>query len=485
MAASLLRWIARTHLDGGTIEVAGEIAETALAVSQLAGDLAGEAHANNLLGLIERERGDLERAESLHSLARDLARAADLPPVVAMAETNLGIVANIRGEYRTALKRYRASLAVHRTLGTNPSLPHALNNLAMLFTDLRRWRAADRAFAEALRVCDELGDAAGRAKIEGNRIEVLIAQKRWAEARMACTRARRLAVSTGETATLAEVSKHLGVIARETGDWGAAARNLGRAARIADERGDLLLGAETAREQARLHWTRHQHRETLQALNRAHGLFSRLQARRDLAEVDGQLGELESTFVNIVAAWGQSIESADHYTRGHCERVASYACALATAAGLDPDVLLWFRMGALLHDVGKIVVPPEILNKPGKLTPDERAVIERHPDAGVELIGDIEFPWDIRPMVRHHHEAWDGSGYPAGLAGDSIPLPARILCVADVYDALASDRPYRRGFPHERTLSIMAAEAGTRLDPRLFELFTRLELPVAAQQMAA
>jgi putative nucleotidyltransferase with HDIG domain len=476
LAAQLLRWIARTHLDDGNAEVAEEIAAAALLVSTHAGDVDGEANANNLLGLVERERGNLERAESLHLLACSQAEMVGDVLLVAMAEQNIGILATIRGDYRAALRRYRASLAAHRTLGTTPHVAAVLNNLGMLFTDLRRWRAADHAFREALAVCEQIGDAATRARVVGNRVEVLIAQKRWPEARLACIQARRMAVSTGETATLAEVSRHLGVIARETGDWRTAARNLGRAARIADERGDLLLGAETAREQARLHWTLHEHRETLQALNRAHALFSRLQARRDLAEVDGQLAGLESMFLNLVAQWGQSIESADHYTRGHCERVASYACALARAAGVDDEVLLWFRMGALLHDVGKIVVPAEILNKPGRLTPEERAVIERHPDAGVELIGDIEFPWDIRPMVRHHHEAWDGSGYPAGLAGETIPLAARILCVADVYDALASDRPYRPAFPHERTLEIMSAEAGTRLDPALFDVFRTLDL---------
>jgi putative nucleotidyltransferase with HDIG domain len=475
-AAALLRWIARTHLDEGNGELAEELAESALTVARRGADQGGEAHANNLLGLIAREGGDVVRAEALHTRAREQARKAGEALLTAMTEVNLGVVANIRGDYRGALKRYRASLAIHQSLGVSASMAHALNNLAMLCVDLRRWRVAERAFAEALKVCDQVGDAAGRVTITGNRIEVLIAQKRWPEARMACIQARRMAVSTGEMATLAEVSRHLGVIARETGDWRTAARNLGRAARIADERGDLLLGAETAREQARLHWTLHEHRETLQALNRAHGLFSRLQARRDLAEVDGQLAGLETMFLNIVAHWGQSIESADHYTRGHCERVASYACALARAAGVDDEVLLWFRMGALLHDVGKIVVPAEILNKPGRLTPEERAVIERHPDAGVELISDIEFPWDIRPMVRHHHEAWDGSGYPAGLAGETIPLAARILCVADVYDALASDRPYRPAFPHERTLEIMSAEAGTRLDPALFDVFRTLDL---------
>jgi putative nucleotidyltransferase with HDIG domain len=485
LAASLLRWIARTHLEDGDVDAADDVGGTALLISTLAGDVAGEANANNLLGLVEARRGNVERAEALHRLARLQGEAAGDTLVVAMAEQNLGIVANIRGDYRAALKHYRASLAAHRASGTSAFVAYALNNVAMLCTDLRRWRAAERAFSQALGVCDELGDAAARARVAGNRIELLIAQRRWPEARVASVQARRLAVSTGDTDALGEVSRYLGVIARETSDWSGAARNLARAARIAEERGDQLLGAETAREQARLHWTLHEHRETLQALNRAHRLFSRLQARRDLADVAGQMEGLETMFLNIVAHWGQSIESADRYTQGHCERVANYACALARAVGVEREVLLWFRMGALLHDVGKIVVPPEILNKPGRLTPDERAVIERHPDAGVELIGDIEFPWDIRPMVRHHHEAWDGSGYPAGLAGEEIPLPARILCVADVYDALASDRPYRHAFPHERTLEMMSSEAGTKLDPTLFDIFRRLDLAASPVLAAA
>ncbi|HEU4453369.1 MAG TPA: HD domain-containing phosphohydrolase [Longimicrobium sp.] len=477
MAGSLLRWISRTFMDDGLLESAEEVAEAALLVSETGGDAGGVAHANNLIGTILREKGDLVRADELYARARRQAAAAGDARLVAMVEQNEGIVANIRGDFRTALKRYRAGLAGHRALGSGSLyVAHALNNLGMLYTDLRRWRAADRAFAEALEVTAALGDAATSARISGNRIEPWIAQRRWAQARAACAEALRMAEAAGDTGTLGEVHKHLGVIDRETGRWQAAAAELARAAAIAERRGDLVLGAETAREQAALHWARHEHRETLRALNHAHGLFSRLQARRDLADVAARMEGLESMFLNIVTLWGQSIESADRYTQGHCERVADYACALAERAGLEPGALLWFRMGALLHDVGKIVVPPEILNKPGALTPEERSIIEKHPDAGVELIGDIEFPWDIQPMVRHHHESWDGSGYPAGLAGEEIPLPARILCVADVYDALASDRPYRRAFPHGRTLEIMADEAGRKLDPALFDLFRGLDL---------
>jgi putative nucleotidyltransferase with HDIG domain len=167
----------------------------------------------------------------------------------------------------------------------------------------------------------------------------------------------------------------------------------------------------------------------------------------------------------------------DRYTQGHCERVAAYACALATASGMDTAHLRWFRMGALLHDVGKIVVPSSILNKPGRLTTEEWAIMKRHPQAGVHLLREIEFPWDIRPMVRHHHEHWDGGGYPDGLSGDDIPLSARILCLADVFDALTSDRSYRAGLAPAEALSIMADDCGRIFDPTLFKTFSGLHSP--------
>ncbi len=100
------------------------------------------------------------------------------------------------------------------------------------------------------------------------------------------------------------------------------------------------------------------------------------------------------------------------HTQGHCERVADLACALAAKAGFDETSLFWFRIGALLHDVGKLIVPAEVLNKPGKLTDEEWALMRQHPAAGVEMLADIEFPWDVAPMVRSHHERWDGKGYP-------------------------------------------------------------------------
>src|SRR5690606_34020202 len=135
-----------------------------------------------------------------------------------------------------------------------------------------------------------------------------------------------------------------------------------------------------------------------------------------------------------------------------CQRVAEYACTLAQHAGMSAQELPWFRMGALLHDVGKIDVPESILNKPGRLTDEERRIMERHTIVGYETLASIEFPWDIRPMVRSHHERWDGAGYPDRLEGESIPYAARILHIADVFDALTSARSYRSPLSAEDAL---------------------------------
>jgi putative nucleotidyltransferase with HDIG domain len=138
---------------------------------------------------------------------------------------------------------------------------------------------------------------------------------------------------------------------------------------------------------------------------------------------------------------------------------------------MEEHRLFWFRVGALLHDVGKIAVSPDILNKPGRLTSEEWALMRSHPEAGVELLRGIEFPEDVLPIVLHHHEKWDGTGYPHGLAGEAIPVSARILGIADVYDALTTDRSYKPGMPHHEAVATMREGSGTHFDPVLFAEF--------------
>jgi putative nucleotidyltransferase with HDIG domain len=200
-------------------------------------------------------------------------------------------------------------------------------------------------------------------------------------------------------------------------------------------------------------------------------LFADLRAQHDLRDIDRRSMRVEGTFLDVVRQWGESIESKDAYTQGHCVRVADLGCAIARRLGWDDRRLFWFRVGALLHDVGKIDVPAEILNKPGRLTSEEWALMRAHPEAGVELLRGIDFPEDVLPIVLSHHEKWDGTGYPHGLAGESIPLSARILGLADVYDALVTDRSYRAGLQHAEAMKVMAQDAGSHFDPSLFREF--------------
>jgi putative nucleotidyltransferase with HDIG domain len=188
--------------------------------------------------------------------------------------------------------------------------------------------------------------------------------------------------------------------------------------------------------------------EALRLLNTAHRLFGRLDARVDLVDVSAKVVRLEDTYLAVVRNWGQSIESSDSYTFGHCERVAQHALAVARELGLNEEQQTTIRIGAYLHDLGKVRVPHEILNKPGALTPEEFRLVQMHPVWGLELLATVEFPWDIKPIIRWHHERYDGTGYPDRLRGNEIPLNAQIICIVDVYDALTTTRSYRPALSH-------------------------------------
>jgi HD-GYP domain-containing protein (c-di-GMP phosphodiesterase class II) len=180
---------------------------------------------------------------------------------------------------------------------------------------------------------------------------------------------------------------------------------------------------------------------------------------------------LQRSIFQSLLGLANALEAKDEYTRGHSERVAALARRLAREAGLaarEADVI---AQSGLLHDLGKIGVPEAILRKPGPLTEEEWSVMRRHPLTGAQIVAPLEFFANGALMIRHHHERADGSGYPDGLSGERIPLGARVVAIADVYDALTSDRPYRRGLTHATALERLAAEAGRTLDLRLTRLF--------------
>ena len=170
----------------------------------------------------------------------------------------------------------------------------------------------------------------------------------------------------------------------------------------------------------------------------------------------------------------RAVEVKDTYTHGHSERTARTAVQLGERLRLDHDALRALARGGYLHDVGKITIPDAILNKPGALTPEERAVIETHPQVGYELVAPVPDLAEVLGAVLHHHERWDGTGYPKGLYGLGIPLIARVVAVADVWDALTSDRSYRAGFEPQVALAHIAAGRGSHFEPALVDAFLAL-----------
>ena len=187
----------------------------------------------------------------------------------------------------------------------------------------------------------------------------------------------------------------------------------------------------------------------------------------------------------ILFALAQSVEQRDRHTGQHCQRLAAYSMTLGRMLGLPPADIRSLHRGGYLHDIGKISIPDSILFKPGSLTDDEWDVMRKHTTMGEQICMPMKSLSGVLPIIRNHHERWDGTGYPDGLRGEDIPLLARILQIADIYDALTSNRPYKAAFPHEQAINIMSDEAkrGWR-DKRIVSLFAEISAP-ELQEVAA
>jgi putative two-component system response regulator len=195
---------------------------------------------------------------------------------------------------------------------------------------------------------------------------------------------------------------------------------------------------------------------------------------RSLLKLKRHTDELENA-ETVLFSLALSVEAKDPYTAGHCDRLARYSVALGRELGVSEEYLKALHRGGILHDVGKIGIPESILLKPGQLTPEERAVMQAHPVIGERICAPLKSLRMVLPIIRHHHERWDGSGYPDGLAGGAIPLTARILQVVDLFDAFTTQRPYKPAFPLEQSFALMREETLKGWwDARLMESFISL-----------
>jgi len=452
LVRALRRLAVLRHHQGKTGE-ADALFRQSYSLARRSGDDIGAAEALNVKAGFDFEAGRIDQARRTYD--RALRLGGQHKPLRARIEQNLGILANIQGDLDSAAQHYHRSLEAYQNIGDDAGCGLAFHNLGMLSADCSHWDEADWYYRRSREIAVHLSDNHLAALCSLNHSEVYLARQQFDRAMENADAALAAFERIGSKLDKADAYRVIGMVYREMGRLPLAESRLKAAQDLAAGCGSMLSQAEATRELALVYQAMGRNQEALSRLTAAYRLFSGLDARLDLVDVSRKREKLEHTYLGVVRDWGQSIESADSYTYGHCERVAAYALAVAQALGLDDSTRTTIQLGAYLHDLGKIRVPHEILNKSGRLTDEEFEVIKQHPVWGVELLEDVEFPWDIKPLIRSHHEKYDGSGYPDRLVGDAIPIGAQVLCIVDVYDAMTTTRSYRPAMSHDTAVSRM------------------------------
>jgi putative nucleotidyltransferase with HDIG domain len=457
LAEALRRFAVVRHQRGDTDQARG-LCVRSYGVAHHIGDDVLAAEALNTLGVMDITTGSLQDARETFLRVLDLGGASQA--LRARAEQNLGIVANIQGQLSEAVARYERSLDAYRNCGDEHGCAIAYHNLGMVSADRGRLDAADCYFQESRSFAERVGDVHLWALCLLNHAEVHVARQRFEDARQNAESALAIFDQLGAQRAKADTYRVFGMVYRETGRPALAESRLRSAIDLASAAGSALGEAEASRELALLHQTMGRNVEALSLLNAAYRLFRRLDARVDLVDVGGKMAELEGSYLALVRAWGQSLESTDNYTYGHCERVAKNAVAMARVLGLDEQAETTILLGAYLHDLGMVRVPHEILRKPGPLSSEEQRVLQMHPIWGLDLLATVEFPWELKPIIRSHHEHFDGTGYPDHLKREEIPLAAQIVGILDVYDSLTTKRGDRPGMTLEQALAELTRRRG-------------------------
>jgi putative nucleotidyltransferase with HDIG domain len=475
--ADVLRRMAAVYRERGDLDLAQEKLQLSREVAEKGGIQDKLAATLNSLGLVEMLRGNREEASALYLEARKIADELGDDGIVAVVDQNLGILANIGGNVALALLSYRSALARYRRLGDDSNACLALNNMGMAHVDLGEWHAAESCFNEATELAERLGDPMRTGLVELNRAELHIKRRRYDAARESCDRALQVFQRLRSKQYIGEAYKFAGILHRETGKPDQADTYFALSLGLGETAQNPLLQAETQMEWALLHLDEERKQEGILRLNRALGIFRDLQARREILDIERRLERLKELYLPAVEAWGtRSTEAKDPFQTGHALRVAEYSTRLATEIGMEGWSLTWLKLGALLHDVGNIALPEEVLQKSDALSAEEREMVQVHTVMGDSLVAQLDFPAEVRPVVRSHHEHWAGTGYPDGLKGEEIPLGARIVSIAEVYDALTSPRSFRPAYPPERALQVMEQECTGMFDPALFSTFRKMLL---------
>jgi HD-GYP domain-containing protein (c-di-GMP phosphodiesterase class II) len=472
-AAKVLRWLGRVYFERGEHERAADAFERSLVAARALGVPEDAAGALNGMAVTAQFRGRLELAEQLYESAARLCEEVGDLQLAAIIGQNLGTLANTRGDLPTALVHYDFALKHFRKLDDSRGAAWVLNNMGMLHIDVEEWAAAELCFKSAEMHARKINDNAIVGKIAINRAELYLKKQNFEQARQCCDQAFEIFSQLASHTGLGEAHKYYGILYRETGKAKVAHLQFSLALELARSCENPLLEAETESERARAFLNECAYQSALQSLNRAYSLFGDLDARREIMDLGQRLEKLEESYFRAVQLWAdqQTTRPAeDRAQRGR--RVADLGVRLARAVNYPNLTAL--RLGCFLRDLGNAAVPHELLHRAGPISAEERELVHTHVQRGEQLLAELGFAEEIRAIVRYHHERWDGKGYPDGLAGNDIPLGARIVAIVDVFDALTANRSWREAFSAQEALTLLQQDAGKAFDPELLEKFLGL-----------
>ena len=444
------------------------------------GDFSGICRSLRNLGVVYTELGEFDDAELAYEEAVEIARENNFTLLIADISNNLGAIKNIKGDWQTALECYSRARSLYDQTGELRKAGYSLNNIGITLMEQEKFSQAHEAFLSALGMAAAVKDESLLLILNINLAELSFKLRNYTDAKRYSSTAEAYFREKGlKNGQLVETMIFGARIAAHEQNVNLAMQALDDALALCKELGLQYAEAETLFEKGNLLFSSSRHVEALQVLEQAIKLFKHLRAEGKAQQTETLLNSAEDLYLRVFESLAARVDEKDPYTKGHSDRVAALSHALSVKLGLSYFQTKTVVAGALLHDIGKIHTPIEILTKPGKLLPDEFDEIKKHPELGVQVLSGITLPWDVIPLIRHHHEKFDGKGYPSNLAGDAIPMGARVIAVADVFDALTSERPYRPAHVATKALKIMREEMSSSFD--MVVLDTLVEIVESSQ----
>jgi len=435
-------------------------------------DKAGVCRALRNLGVVYVELGEFDETESNYIEAIAIASQIGDQVLYADLVNNLGTIMNMKGNWKRALDLYRESLEIYQANDEIRKSAYAQNNIAITLAEKGINDEALIYFQQAYETATSIKDASLTLIVNINLADLSLKRGQLDNARRHCQLAEwYLNDSNLVNGNLAETKKIAGKISFHEKNYETALNHFNEALSICQEIGARFLEAGVLCERGTLLRAMDRHLDALADLEASYHIYTTLKAEGKREQTEEIIGSLERLYLEIFESMARQVDRKDKYTKGHSDRVAALALLLAKELGLRTHMVKTIVAAGLLHDVGKVHIDDDILKKPGKLTDEEHRHIQKHPELGVGLLRGKEFPWVIKPLILHHHERMNGTGYPLGLKGEDIPLGARIICIADVFDALTSDRVYRKAFDTRKALEIMNDDSGKGFDPVLLKCF--------------